>query len=242
MRSECSAPDPSVMRCTDLTGSGPERLADVVAVAEPALDDVRDALHIRCECSGHTASGDQPVVVEHPRRAEPVVFGIAVTVERAVPTRVEPLPLHLVDLAVTPDREHGRPPVSTPPRSVACCPTRARARRRHQGAEAPHLAARSWSAAVATTDAAYTTLLPALVGIGAGLALAAALAHGLIVSALPHSRRRTRGVRPRLRAALLAAAITATAIHLLGPAHDRHHTSCPAPRLQSRTRHHQPRR
>ena len=59
LSSEWSAPEPSVIRWTDPAGSGPNGAADVVLVAERALDDVRQPLDVAVRMEGPDGAGDQ---------------------------------------------------------------------------------------------------------------------------------------------------------------------------------------
>ena len=106
LSSECSAPDPSVMRWTEPAGSGPNGAADVVLVPEEALDHVGEALHVAVRVERPHGAGDEPVVVEHAHRAEAVVLRVAVVVEAEVPAGAEPATARVEDLAVATDGDH----------------------------------------------------------------------------------------------------------------------------------------
>ena len=106
LSSEWSAPDPRVMRWTDPAGSGPNGSADVVLMAERALDDVGQALDVPVRMQRPDGAGLQAVVVEDAHRAERVVLWVLVSVEAEVPAGAEPAAVDVVDVGVAPDLDH----------------------------------------------------------------------------------------------------------------------------------------
>src|SRR5438094_5256153 len=97
-------------------GKRPRGPADVVLVAEQALDDVGQALDVPVRMQRPDGTGDQPVVVEYPHRPEAVVFRVSVGVEREVPPSPEPVAFDVVDLGIAADRDHAiSPPGAIPP-------------------------------------------------------------------------------------------------------------------------------
>src|SRR5207249_1839521 len=78
-----------------------------------ALDHVRQALDVAVGMKWPDGAGNEPVVVEDAHRAEAVVLGIAVGVEREMPPSPEPVALDVVDFAVTPDPDHWSSPATS---------------------------------------------------------------------------------------------------------------------------------
>jgi hypothetical protein len=74
---------------------------------EAPLDHVREPLDVPMRVHGPDRTGDQPVVVEHTHRPELHVLGVVIGVERVVPPGAEPSAVHVGDLVVAPDLDHG---------------------------------------------------------------------------------------------------------------------------------------
>src|SRR6266511_4276677 len=77
---------------------------------ERPLDDVGESLDIAMRVQGPDGAGDQPVVVEHAKRAEAHVGEVVVLIEREVPPGAEPAARRLVDLRVATNFDHGESP------------------------------------------------------------------------------------------------------------------------------------
>ena len=75
LSSECSAPEPSVMRWTDPAGSGPNGPPTLSWCPNDALDHVGQPLDVAMRVERPDRAGDQAVVVEDAHRAEGVVLG-----------------------------------------------------------------------------------------------------------------------------------------------------------------------
>jgi hypothetical protein len=78
-------------------------------VAEQPLDHVGQPLDVAVRVHRPHGARDQPIVVEHPHRAERRVLGVDVRVERVVPAGTEPPAVHVGDLVVPADLQRHRP-------------------------------------------------------------------------------------------------------------------------------------
>ena len=93
----------------DATGLERAILPEGIGVLERPLDHVGEPLDVRVRMHRPVGARDQPIVVEDPQRPDAHLLGIAVAVEREVPTRREPPALFGVDLGVPTDLEHDVP-------------------------------------------------------------------------------------------------------------------------------------